>query len=147
MVKEKSHKKEKQFIERPEYPGGKRALQNFIATNLRYPQDALETKVQGVVTVSFEVNDNGLIESAKILKGLSTACDQEALRLVHLLRYGKAFNHGIRVKTTYKINIHFKIPQQSPMEFSYVQEASLEENSNTSTDKTEYTYSIHVSKE
>ena len=146
-MKEKSHKKEKQFIERPEYPGGKKALQNFIASHLRYPQDALAAKVQGIVTVWFEVNDNCLIESAKIIKVLSADCDQEALRLVHLLQYGKAFNRGLRVKTTYKINIHFKLPQPSPIEFSYVQEASVEEKSNTSADKTEYTYSIHITKE
>ncbi len=146
-MKEKANKKEKQFIERPEYPGGKRALQNFIASHLRYPQDALDAKVQGVVTVSFEVNDNGMVESSKIIKGLSAACDQEALRLVHLLQYGKAFNHGLRVKTTYKINIHFTLPQQSTIAFSYVPEASIEEKSEMSTDKTEYTYSIHIPKE
>lgn len=110
------------FIKVPEYPGGKQALQAFINENLRYPQDALEQHVEGVVSVGYEVDDNGMIISSKIIKGLFPSCNEEALRVVSLLKYGQSFNHGIRVKSQKKVNIYFRLSQrhlENTLQISY----------------------------
>ena len=103
--------KEKQFIKKPEYPGGKTALTKYINENLQYPADALEQKVEGIVRVWYEVNDNGEVEDAKIVRSLSPSCDKEALRLVRSLRYNRPKNHNLRVKSSFHINIHFHLKE------------------------------------
>ena len=145
-MKEQPNKKEKQFLKAPEYPGGKKALLEFINANQKYPEDAFKADIQGVVSVSYEVNDNGEVESAKIIKGLNQSCNEEALRLVHLLHYGKAYNHGVRVKSNQKINIHFRLPfkQAINLQISY---STMENDKNQSLpnkEKEEYTYSVRI---
>lgn len=106
---QKSKSKDDKFLKVPEYPGGKQALQSFINAHLQYPADALEQRLEGVVAVEYEVDDNGFIVSSKIIKGLSPSCNEEALRVVSLLKYSQAFNHGIRVTSKKKVNIYFKM--------------------------------------
>ncbi|NLJ82929.1 MAG: energy transducer TonB [Bacteroidales bacterium] len=145
-MKEKSKKKEKVFLKKPEYPGGEKALQQFITSHLKYPEDALKEGVQGVVTVAYEVNDNGEIESARIIKGLHPSCDEEALRLVRMLQYGKAYNHGVRVKSNHKANIHFRLPQQKAVRLQVSYDSTTQQDIETTKpkEKEEYTYSIRL---
>ncbi|MGI6292678.1 MAG: energy transducer TonB [Bacteroidales bacterium] len=130
----------------PEYPGGKKALRTFINTHLRYPADALAAGIEGVVTVAYEVNDSGVVESAKVIKSLSPSCNEEALRLVYMLKYGSAYNHGVRVKSNHRINIYFRLPksQSVNLQISYTESESKKEEIQSSETKQEYTYTISV---
>ena len=114
-------KKEKKFLLHPEYPGGRKALREFISAHLQYPEDALQQLIEGFVTVAYQVTDEGEIESVRIIKGLSPSCNEEAMRVVKLLKYSKVYNHGVRLKSNHKINIHFQmIPvKQKTMQISY----------------------------
>ena len=103
--------KEKRFIKRPEYPGGKDALMKYVREHLQYPKDALEQKVEGTVRVWYEVNDNGEVEDAKIVRPLFPSCDKEALRLMRTLQYGRPKNMNLRVKTSFHINIRFQLKE------------------------------------
>ncbi|MDD2621601.1 MAG: energy transducer TonB [Bacteroidales bacterium] len=141
-MNEKNNKKEKQFLKVPEYPGGKKGLLDFIRSQLQYPADAFKDRIEGIVTIAFEVNDMGDVETAKVIKGLTPSCNEEALRVVKLLKYAKAYNHGIRLKSNHKVNIHFKLPQSQSVniQFSYL---STDNNTSKQTEnKEEYTYSI-----
>lgn len=102
-------KKAKRFLEQPQYPGGKRALRDFIKAHLQYPEDAMKQRIEGVVTVAYQVSDMGVVENPVVIKGLSPSCNEEALRLVKMLHYGQAYNRGIRLKSNCKINIQFKL--------------------------------------
>ena len=145
-MKDKPNKKGKQFLKVPEYPGGKQALQIFVNAHLQYPADAFREGMEGVVSVAYEVNDLGEVESAKVIKGLMPSCNEEALRIVHLLKYGKAYNHGIRVKSNHKVNIYFKLPrpQSLPMQFSYMSSENEKQIPEPLGKEEEYTYSIHL---
>lgn len=121
-MEEKKTKKEKKFLQQPEYPGGRKALREFIAAHLQYPEDAMNQRIEGAVTVAYQVNDEGEIKNPKIIKGLSPSCNEEAIRLVKLLQYGKAHNHGIRVKSNCKIYIHFHLapqPAKATLQINY----------------------------
>jgi TonB family protein len=110
MKKDKAeHPKRKNFIKLPTYPGGKDALGKYIKENLRYPEEAEKNNISGSVYVGFDVDHMGEVSGAKIIKGIGYGCDDEALRLVRLLKYNKTFNRGLRVKKTMKIRIDFKI--------------------------------------
>ncbi len=103
----------KRFLNLPKYPGGSKAFREFIAENLRYPEPALEAKVEGSVIVEYDINDNGAVSNSHVLKGLGYGCDEEALRVVNLLRFEKVKNRGVRVKMTTKTTIHFRLPKVS----------------------------------
>jgi protein TonB len=105
------YKKEKKFIDLPRYSGGKEALSKFIQENLRYPKEALEAKVEGKVVVGFDVDDNGLVHNVHLVHGIGFGCDEEAMRIVRLLRYQKVSNRGRRVLMHSKLNIRFKLPK------------------------------------
>ena len=50
---------EKPFVivgQMPHFPGGKLAMQRYIAQNLTYPFDALKNNIQGKVNVEFVVS-------------------------------------------------------------------------------------------
>ncbi len=113
--------KPKKFLQRPDYPGGRKAIHEFIKANLQYPEDALAQQLEGVVTVAYQVTDEGEVESARIVKGLSPTCNEEALRLVKMLQYSKVYNHGVRLKSNHKINIRFQIvrTEQKSLRISY----------------------------
>ena len=104
------HHHKKRFLNLPKYPGGSEAFKKFIAENLRYPDAALEAKIEGSVIVEYDISDDGLVYNPHILKGLGYGCDEEAVRLIGLLRFEKVKNRGVRVKMTTKTTIHFRLP-------------------------------------
>jgi TonB family protein len=104
------HHHKKRFLNLPKYPGGSEAFKKFFVENLRYPDAALEAKIEGSVIVEYDISDDGLVYNPHILKGLGYGCDEEAVRLIGLLRFEKVKNRGVRVKMTTKTTIHFKLP-------------------------------------
>lgn len=115
----KKHKKEKTFLKLPTYPGGNAAFRKFIETNLKYPEEAFEHNIEGVVNLEYEVDDMGNVSNVRILHGLGHGCDEEALRLVSIMKYEKVKNRGMRVRSTVKTNITFKIPKIQTQNISY----------------------------
>lgn len=113
-VEMKKEKTDKNFIHRPEYPGGPKALQQFIRQNLKYPPEALKNKIEGAVYVTYDIDYKGNVVEAKILSSLGHGCDEEAIRLVKELKFHVAKHRGLRVLFHQKIHIHFRLPKQKP---------------------------------
>jgi protein TonB len=64
------------------YIGGYMAMQQYIQSRIKYPQDAIELGMQGKVYVEFVVETDGSISSIRIAKGVFESLDKEAVRLV-----------------------------------------------------------------
>ena len=107
-------KKEKHFIHRPVYKGGLKALRAFIAQHKKYPEEALKNKVEGTVVLKYTINNKGNVIDAKVIKSLSPECDQEAIRVVKLLKFHVPRNRAGRVKFHKRIQIHFRLPKAKP---------------------------------
>jgi protein TonB len=107
-------KKKTRFIHRPEYPGGPKALTNFIYQQLRYPKEALEKDVEGTVVVDYDIDYQGNVVATRVLQGVGDGCDEEACRVVRLLKFDVARNRGLHVLFHQKARIHFKKPQPLP---------------------------------
>lgn len=99
------------FIRPPKYPGGKKALDEFIQLNLKYPEEALSRHVEGSVIVDFDVDALGAVTKAKVRNGIGYGCDEEALRLVKSFHYEKKKYRGVKVTFHNTIRIHFRLPQ------------------------------------
>jgi TonB family protein len=129
-------RKPESFIKHPIYPGGKKALDDFIKSNMKYPEDALTNKVEGTVAVDYDVDVFGKVILAKVKHGIGHGCDEEAIRLVKLLKYPKRKYKGMHVVFHMHINIHFrlnsasKIPAQPQQQivYNYVEKKATPNN-------------------
>lgn len=118
----KKDKKSKKFLNLPLYPGGKSAFQEFIRENLRYPEEAFKHKIEGKVYIGYQVNDNGEVIDAHIIKGIGYGCDEEAIRVVKLLSYNKVSNRGMRLVSSMKTTIGFNLNEtRQGLKYNYVQ--------------------------
>lgn len=108
-------KKKTRFVYQPEYPGGPKELTKFIYTHLRYPKEAFNANVEGTVYVEYDIDYQGVVVGARVLKGLGHGCDEEALRVVKLLRFDVARNRGIHVLFHQKVRVQFKKPKEKPV--------------------------------
>ena len=112
--------KSNNFIKKARYPGGSDALKRFVKHNLRYPKEALLHRVEGSVFLSYEVNEKGKVHNISALNGLGYGCDEEAKRLVSLLKYPQVRNRGVKVNTKFKLTIHFRLPRAAPLKVNYI---------------------------
>lgn len=94
----------------PEYPGGDAALNKFITTNFNYPKDQQKTDppLTNKIYVQFTVASDGTIKNPKILKGINTTLDNEAIRVVKLMpKWKPVQQNGKPVSTV--VNLPIKL--------------------------------------
>ena len=96
--------------EMPEFPGGEKALFQYLSTSIRYPQDALRNDVEGRVYVEFVVDRHGKITRVNIKRGMHPSLDQEALRVIQGMPDWKpGVKDGKFVSVLYTVPINFQI--------------------------------------
>lgn len=94
----------------PQFPGGSKALSSFLSSNLKYPQPALQSQIEGIVLIGFVVDKNGNIKNIKVLKSLQNSCDEEALRVMRSMpQWIPGKHHGEHVSVSYRLPITFKL--------------------------------------
>lgn len=101
--------------EMPEYPGGEKAMQKYIADNVQYSKTAKEKGIQGKVFVSFIVSKNGNIKNAKVVRCVDPLIDQEALRVINSMPAwtpGKQSGKMVDVQCTLPINFALDSDEQ-----------------------------------
>ncbi len=103
-------KRPKHFIQQPEFPGGPKELTKFIYQNLRYPAAAAAAKIEGTVYIEYDIDFKGNVVDTRVLQGLGHGCDEEACRVLRLLKFSVGRNRGVRVLFHKKANIKFKLP-------------------------------------
>lgn len=92
----------------PEFPGGEAALRKYLSTAVKYPRIATENGVQGKVFVNFVVDKNGSISTVKVLRGVDSALDQEAVRVIKAMpKWIPGKQNGETVRVSYTIPINF----------------------------------------
>lgn len=105
-------RKAKNFLPKAQYKGGSKAIGQFIAKHLKYPEEALKEKIEGTVVLRAAINYKGEVVDSKIKSGIGYGCNKEAQRVVKLLKFelsskvrkGKILFHK-------NFNIHFRLPK------------------------------------
>ena len=96
--------------EMPSYPGGDKALMEYIAKNIKYPQIARESGIQGRVFVGFVVEPDGHVSNVKLLRGIGGGCDEEAMRVIKSMpKWKPGKQRGKAVRVSYQIPVMFKL--------------------------------------
>ena len=94
------------FVEQmPEFQGGEKALYSFLADNIKYPVQAMDSCISGTVYLKFIVNENGSVSDVVLLKGIGYGCDLEAIRVVNLMPDWIPGNQDGK-----NINIYYSLP-------------------------------------
>jgi|GEM_PF-2480256 len=93
----------------PEYPGGETALLESISKNIN-KQFFHHMTLQGTVYVSFTVDTLGFVTDVKVVRGLQSDFDKEAIRVVSMLeRWKPAENCGKHVPVQLTLPIRFQL--------------------------------------
>jgi len=99
--------------EMPEFPGGVKALREYLNANFNYPAAAIEKGISGKVFVNFIVSKTGAVTNVKIFNGIDPILDNEAIRLVKTLPNWKpGKQNGEPVEFIYNIPVEFNLPQK-----------------------------------
>lgn len=143
--------KKKSFLHIPAYPGGKEAYLKFIKDNVIYPEQARIHKIEGFVYLIYTVTNTGEIVDVEVTKGIGYGCDEEAVRVIRLLKYEPAHNRGIRMKVQMKTKLHFGytetalIDPQSHFNLKYSRPEAYKANSPEPKPQAVYNYTINIS--
>ena len=67
------------------FPGGAKAMQDWINQNFCYPLGAKELGVQGTVYVTLVIEADGTLSNIEVVKSVSHSIDTEAKRLLRTM--------------------------------------------------------------
>ncbi|HTD40604.1 MAG TPA: energy transducer TonB [Mucilaginibacter sp.] len=94
----------------PSFPGGVDRFYQFLQYNVKYPAEAVKYKVQGKVFISFVVERDGSLTDIKILRGIGSGCDEEAVRVVSISpKWKPGIQNGRPVRVQYTMPISFTL--------------------------------------
>ena len=93
--------------ELPMFPGGMQEMIKFLQQEIKYPEEAMEKKIQGRVVVQFVVNKDGSICNDTVVRSIDPLLDAEAVRVIHSMpnwEPGKQDGQPVRVRFTMPIS-------------------------------------------
>jgi TonB family protein len=96
--------------EMPAYPGGDKAMMEFIYNNIVYPLEAKEKNIQGRVVLRFVVKYNGKVGDVQVIKGVDPLLNTEARRVIENLPEWKPGKQGGKpVNVWYSVPVTFQL--------------------------------------
>ena len=94
----------------PGFPGGEAARIKYLNENIKYPQMARESGIQGRVFVTFVVEKDGKVTDVRVLRGIGGGCDEEAVRVIkNMPRWNAGKQRGKPVRVQFNMPILFKL--------------------------------------
>jgi TonB family protein len=73
---------EPETFELAEPVGGRDEFQKYLDEQKKYPQQAIDQKAEGKVTIQFTVKPDGQLVDFKVVKGIGFGCEEEVIRLI-----------------------------------------------------------------
>ncbi|MBQ8115042.1 MAG: energy transducer TonB [Prevotella sp.] len=94
----------------PSFPGGMKALFDYLEKNIKYLAKAVKNKIQGRVIVQFTVDEKGRLSNVKVVKSVEPSLDAEAVRVVKSMpRWNPGMQNGKAVKVRYTLPVTFRL--------------------------------------
>ncbi|MFD0793136.1 TonB family protein [Mucilaginibacter litoreus] len=98
----------------PAFPGGEAGFKAYLSENIKYPAEAVKSKVEGRSVLTFVVEEDGSLSDIKVVRSLGTGTDEEAIRVLKASpRWipGKQNGHTVRVQ--YTVPVSFSLAKGS----------------------------------
>ena len=93
----------------PAYQGGEQAMYAFLMKHLTYPEKAIKIGVQGVSYIEFVIEKDGSVSNTKVLASLYPDCDNEAMRVIKMLKFSPGLVNSQPVRVYFRIPVQFKL--------------------------------------
>jgi TonB family protein len=94
----------------PKFPGGTDAMVAWIISNLKYPAEALKSKITGEVYVNFMVSKTGKVKNVVASKSASPLLNAEAIRVISSMPDWKPGSQaGKLVDVQMQVPVEFKL--------------------------------------
>ncbi|MCG9911024.1 MAG: TonB family protein [Flavobacteriales bacterium] len=82
----------------------------YLRKHVEFPEIDRKAGNEGIVYVQFVVDENGKVKDAKILRGVNSRLDKEALRVVNQMPLWQPGKQGLKhVPVVYNIGINFSL--------------------------------------
>lgn len=98
--------------EKPSFNGGDaNEFTKWVNSQIQYPEIARENGVQGKVTLQFTVNADGSVSKVKVVRGVDSSLDKEAVRVVSSSpkwKPGKQRDRAVPVTYTFPVIFQLK---------------------------------------
>lgn len=94
------------------FPGGEKAMTEYIQKNLKYPQPSINNGIEGVVNVKFVVKTDGALDKFSIVRLVDPDLEAEAVRLVKgMPAWIPATVGGNPVESQSNVEVVFTLPE------------------------------------
>jgi TonB family protein len=93
----------------PVYDDPKMRFNDFVMQNLVYPSAALRQEISGTVELFFVVERSGRSSNIKVLRSVGGGCNEEAIRLLQMMRWHPGILDGKAVRTEMTLSITFNL--------------------------------------
>ena len=115
--------------EMPEFPGGMKALTEYIHKNVKYPAEAHAKGVQGRVIVCFVVKKDGSITDIKAVRSVDPYLDKEAIRIIAAMpKWKPGKQRGKAVNVRFTVPVMFRLASSpEPPKAEEIKQSDLEE--------------------
>jgi TonB family protein len=89
-------------------------LMQYIGQNLKYPETARKNGLEGTVIAEFIINENGLIQDAKIARDIGDGCGDAVLKVINSMnemeqKWTPGKQGGEYVKVQFSLPVKFKL--------------------------------------
>ena len=85
-------------------------IQEYLGRTIIYPPMAKDNNITGTVFVTFVIDENGAVKDAKVLRGVGSGLDEEAIRAVKAMpKWTAGQQRGKPVKVQYNLPVRFNL--------------------------------------
>ncbi|MBT3302790.1 MAG: energy transducer TonB [Bacteroidetes bacterium] len=97
----------------PSFPGGDKARNEFLRKNLVYPDKERDNGIQGLVVVNFIVEKDGSLSNLKVLKGVTPAMNDEAVRVIKAMpKWTPGLQRGKPMRVSINLPLRFTLADE-----------------------------------
>ncbi|MEJ0031186.1 MAG: energy transducer TonB [Bacteroidota bacterium] len=91
---------------------------SYVKNAIKYPVDAKEDRVEGVVLLAYLVNEDGSFSDFTVLKSVGSGCDEEAIRIMREYTLGFKWNPAMKdrkpIPQRFELPVKFSLGSDTP---------------------------------
>ncbi len=104
-------------VPKPVFNDPDQTVNKFIQKNLKYPEEAFNKDISGIVVLRFIVETNGKISHIVPEESLGGGCTQEASRVISLFNWMPGLQKGCAVRTMTTMSITFRLADSQDLQY------------------------------
>lgn len=104
-----------QYNRDAEYPGGMNKFITDLWNSMSYTQEAIDARVDGTITISFDVEANGEVSKVDVIGGLGMGIDEEVVNVLKTMKFIPALVEGKTVKMNLMLTVPIRVGPNSKL--------------------------------